>query len=114
MNRLILNTLTVGFIIWSSAGFVSAADEKFDYGRNLMTEQERAEHRERIRNLQPQEERNAYRMRTHEEMRKRAKERGIRLPREPGQRARSQDYPALGYSPGQGRGGSRGGGGRGR
>jgi hypothetical protein len=53
------------------------------YGSQLMTEQERTQHRNRLRSMKTNEEREAYRLEHHKEMQKRAKERGVKLPDEP-------------------------------
>ncbi|MBW2241431.1 MAG: hypothetical protein JRH01_05540 [Deltaproteobacteria bacterium] len=67
------------------------------YGRDLMTEQERNEHRERIRNAGSEQEREQIRLEHHERMRERAKERGVELPPAPPPRG-------SGAGGGQGRG----------
>jgi len=53
------------------------------YGSQLMSEQEREQHRAQIRNLKTEQEREAYRLEHHKRMQARAKERGITLPDEP-------------------------------
>jgi UDP-glucose 6-dehydrogenase len=53
------------------------------YGYELMTEQERAEHRARIRSLKTEQEREQFRLEHHKKMQERAKERGVTLPEEP-------------------------------
>jgi hypothetical protein len=53
------------------------------YGSQLMTRQERAEHRTRMRAAKTAEEREQIRKEHHERMKKRAKERGVTLPDEP-------------------------------
>ena len=57
------------------------------YGRELMAEQERNEHRQKMRTLQG-EEREAYRKEQHEKMEKRAEEKGTKIPDEPGERGK--------------------------
>jgi hypothetical protein len=88
------------------------------YGSQLMTEQERKEHQERMRSLTSQEERDAYRAQHREEMQRRAREQGVDLPEEiPGKgkakgkaKGAGKGY-APGYSsPGQGQSGGKGGG----
>lgn len=71
------------------------------YGSQLMTEQERNEHRARIRTAKSHEERERIRAEHHEAMQARAKERGATLPDMPPQRG-----------PGGGMGGGGMGGGR--
>lgn len=53
------------------------------YGSQLMTKQERAEHRAKLRSLKTREEREAYRLEHHKKMQERAKEKGVMLPDEP-------------------------------
>ncbi len=87
------------------------------YGAELMTEQERNEHREKMRSMKTEEERNAYRAQHHEEMQQRARERGLTLPDEPpgqGQgkgRGYGSDKPCAGPCGGKGggKGSSKGG-----
>jgi hypothetical protein len=53
------------------------------YGKQLMTEQERAEYRDRMRGAKTAEEREQIRKEHHERMKERAKERGVTIPDEP-------------------------------
>lgn len=53
------------------------------YGSQLMTQQERAEHRAKMRGLKTREERDAYRLEHHRKMQERAREKGLTLPDEP-------------------------------
>ena len=53
------------------------------YGSQLMTPQERAEHRTKMRAAKTVEEREQIRKENHERMQERAKERGVTLPAEP-------------------------------
>lgn len=50
------------------------------YGRELMTEQERAEHQFKMRAAKSEEERKQIRKEQHEKMQIRAKERGLSMP----------------------------------
>lgn len=50
------------------------------YGSQLMTDAERNEHRMQIRNLKAEREREAYRLKHHERMQERTREKGISLP----------------------------------
>ncbi len=54
------------------------------YGSELMTERERMEHREKMRSFRNDEEKEQYRKEHHERMRKRAEEKGMKLPDGPG------------------------------
>jgi hypothetical protein len=68
-------------------------------GRDLMTPEELAAHREKLRGFETQEERAAYRAEHHAKMLARAKERGVELP--------PQGCPkggGMGMGPGGGRG----------
>ena len=75
-----------------------AKKQKQIYGSQLMTKQERIEHRSRMRAAKTAEEREQIRKEYHERMKERARERGITLPDEP---------PARGGGMGAGGGGNR-------
>ena len=75
------------------------------YGSQMMTPQELAEHRAKMRAAKTVEEREQVRKENHERMQARAKERGVTLPDEP---------PMGGAGMGPGGGGMGPGGGRGR
>ena len=64
-----------------------AAEQDQVRGWELMTEQERAEQQDRMRNAITEEEREQIRKETHELMKQRAKERGLTMPDVP-----SADY----------------------
>jgi len=73
------------------------------YGWELMSEQERAEHREKMRSMHTEQERAQYREEHHKMMQERAKERGVTIP----------DMPASDGGHGQGMGmGKKSGGGK--
>lgn len=74
------------------------------YGYRMMTDQERNEFRERMRNAKSAEERQAIRDEHHKAMQARAKERGVTLPDQP-------RGPGAGKGPGYGPGGGKGPGG---
>jgi len=88
------------------------------YGSQLMTRQERIEHRTRMRAAKTAEEREKIRAEHHERMKVRAKERGVKLPDEPPARGGMMGPgggmgPGSGMGPGAGMGGGlRQGGGR--
>lgn len=88
-------------------------DQDQIYGSQLMTEQERMEHRNKMRSLKTYEEREAYRLEHHKEMQKRAKEKGVKLPDEPPARGGGMG-PGGGMRPGGGMGPGGGGMGPGR
>jgi hypothetical protein len=73
------------------------------YGSQLMTQQERSEYGARMRAAKTAEEREQIRKEHHEQMKARAKEKGVTLPDEP---------PARGMGGGMGSGGGMGGGSR--
>ena len=94
-------TLWLTAVALALTGAISLQDEaaaqRADqvYGRQLMTEQERLEYRERMRAATTAEERERIRAEHHERMQERAEERGVTLPDEPPMR-------------GEGRGGGQG------
>ena len=57
--------------------------EQTVYGWELMSEQERVQHREKMRTFQTEQEREAYRKEHHIRMQERARERGLELPDAP-------------------------------
>jgi len=86
------------------------ADEPI-YGYQLMTEQERAEHRTKMRSFQTEQEREAYRMEHHKMMQERAREQGVTLPDEPMPRGQGRGMgpgPGAGQGSGPGYGGGQG------
>jgi hypothetical protein len=70
-------------------------------GRQLMTQEEWAEHQQKMRTMTAQE-REQYRQEIHARMQERAKEKGITLPDTP--RGPMSGGPASGMGPGTGRG----------
>lgn len=87
------------------------------YGSQLMTEQERIEHRTTMRTLKTQQERDAYRLEHHKLMQERAAARGIMLPDMPpraGAGAGAGQGGGMGQRGGMGQGGGMGPGGRNR
>lgn len=77
------------------------------YGWQLMSEQERLEHRTKIQNMKTEKERNQYRLEHHKKMEQRAKEQGKTMPDMPQNRNKMMDG-----SGGMGGSGMGGGGGR--
>jgi hypothetical protein len=59
------------------------AQEQVVFGRELMTDEERAEHRNKMRAAKTVEERERIQKEQHERMKIRAKDRGVTLPEEP-------------------------------
>jgi hypothetical protein len=72
------------------------------YGYQLMTEQERNTYRERMRNAATAEERNRIRAEHHEQMKMRAKERGMKIPDEPPARPGHMGNDSMPMGPGGG------------
>ena len=99
--------------MYLSTGFALAADQapvqekaqtqKQVYGSQLMTQQERTEHRTKMRTAKTAEEREQIRKEHHEAMKERAKVRGVTLPEEPPARAGGMGLGG-GMGPGDGRG----------
>lgn len=84
------------------AGGLSAQAEEKAYGWQLMSQQERTEYRQKMRTMNA-EERAAYRKEHHEKMQERAKERGMKLPDEPGT-GMGRQGKGMGMERGQGMG----------
>jgi len=83
----------------------AAQDTPQIYGSQLMTQQERFEHRRRMQNAETLEERERVRAEHHERMAARAKERGVTLPDEPPARGMGQGTrQGQGMRQGQGQG----------
>jgi len=118
MSVRILSVSIMSGALFLFSGFALAADQERSqerlqtqeqiYGSQLMTKQERAEHREKLRAAKTEVQREQIRKEHHKRMLVRAKARGISLPDEP---------PGMGHQGrgmGPGGGGMGGGGGRGR
>ena len=96
--------------------YVGLASAQTYYGSQLMTPQERAEHRATMRSLPPSE-REAYRAEHHEAMKERANSMGLSIPDQPpyygreyGRRSPGYGYGRSGpgyWGPGYGRTGTR-------
>lgn len=80
----------------------SSFSEEEIYGVNMMTEQERIQHRETMRSFKTNEERERYRIEHHKKMQERAKERGLTIPDMP--RNRMRDGSGMGSGSGAGKG----------
>ena len=86
-QKLIMSALT-GALALSSCLTLAAYDQeqtqqKQVCGSELMTEQEREEHRSKMRAAKTDKEREQIRSEQHECMKERAKERGVTLPDQP-------------------------------
>jgi len=85
------------------------SQEKIIYGYQLMTQQEREQYQEQMRNAKTAEERERLRNEHHEKMQARAQERGVMLPDMPPKRGGGMNQGG-GMGPGSGMGGGMGGG----
>ena len=94
--KIALSAIALGLMA-STASY--AADAPI-YGSQLMTNQERIEHRNKLLAAKTAEEREQVRLQHHEQMQLRAKEKGVTLPDAP---------PAQGGGQGRGMGGGMGG-----
>ena len=116
MKRAMYLAMMVAMFMGVSVGSTAAysADKEMVYGRDLMTEQERREGRQKMRAMSDTE-REQYRIEKHERMKERAKEQGKEIPDEVGERGGKGQGQGMGKGGGQGRrmGGGMGGG-RGR
>src|SRR5690349_18019671 len=111
--------LRILFLALAMGGFGAGAvaDEAPIYGSQLMTNQERIEHRNQLRNAKTVEEREQIRLQHHEQMQLRAKERGVTLPDAPPPQGGGMGRrmgPGGGMGPGMGGMGPGGGMGSGR
>ncbi len=115
MKRTLIYTVVVAALLPAMVSVANAADkdqtrdqdrrqtqdkdqiqDRQIYGSQLMTQQERNEYRTRMRAAKTAEEREQIRKEHHEQMKARAKEKGVTLPDEP---------PARGMGGGMGPGG---------
>ena len=110
MQRYLVTGIMALLLLAVAPGVSFAAEEgKTVYGWQLMTESERAEHRAKMRSLNTEEEREAYRQAHHKRMQARAKEQGVSLPDEPLPQGKGlgmgpRDGTGTGSGAGQGRG----------
>ena len=98
----LLSTISISLLMLISPTTIS---EETVYGYQLMTEQERAEHRTKMRSFNTEAEREAYRRQHHEMMQERARAQGVTLPDEPMPRGQGGGMgKGQGYRGGQGQG----------
>jgi hypothetical protein len=100
------NIFTILLVLGALILAQSALGQPRVYGSQLMTPQERLEHRAKMRSLSPAE-RQQYRREHHAEMQKQAEERGLTLPpmgtrSGPGYRRGGGYGRGFGYGPGPG------------
>ena len=106
-----LLVIALGALLLAPALSVNAQPrEPAIYGSQLMTQQERLEYRERLRNTHTQQEREQLRLQHHREMQERARERGVTLPDTPRRSTGPGPGAGPGAGPGPGTGGGTGGG----
>ncbi|WP_308389165.1 hypothetical protein [Acidithiobacillus sp. AMEEHan] len=86
MKKIVAITAVLG-VLMASASFaaeetsaVSPSTGTTTYGSQLMTQQERAEHRNKMQSAKTEQERQQIRAENHEAMRKRAQEQGMTMP----------------------------------
>ena len=75
--------LMAGTVFAQQADLPPLADDAPIYGAQIMSDQERVEHRMQMRSAKTLEEREQIRSEHHKQMVERARERGITLPEEP-------------------------------
>lgn len=107
-NSLKITLSAIALVLTASTGSF-AADAPI-YGSQLMSNQERVEHRNKMRSAKTAEEREQVRLQHHEQMQLRAKEQGVTLPDTPPAQGGGQ---GRGMGPGGGMGGMGSGGGMG-
>lgn len=101
----IVSVITAALVLVMGSAF--ASDQVQIYGSQLMTKQERLEYRERLRNAATDEEREQIQKEHQEEIRERAKAKGVTLPEEPAVEGRGLGIGS-GNCPGGGMGKGRG------
>lgn len=112
-RNLLLSLVAAGLLLTSGGAFAADPATEPIFGSQLMTEQERNEHRNAMRAARTEEERTAVRAKHHEQMLQRAQERGVTLPATPPEQ-RPYAGPRGGMGPGMSGGGQGMGAGRGR
>ena len=106
MSPLVITLLLASGISWSADQVQEQVEsQKQVFGRELMTNEERMEHRNNMRSAKTAEERERIQNEHHERMKIRAKERGVTLPDEPLVKGgRMGSGQGTGQGKGQGRG----------
>lgn len=112
-RKLLISGFSSVLLIFSGAAFAldqerdqdrtQTQDQKQVYGSQLMTDQERVEHRLKMRSSKSPEERAKYRKEHHERMKVRAKEKGVTLPDEPPEFGGGMGPGGGGMGPGAGK-----------
>ena len=99
--------ILAGALILLGAAVVSGAQEQARskdtlqqqedvYGWQMMSEQERHEHQQQMREMKTEPEREAFRKQHHEKMQERARQQGLTLPDSPGPHGKGMG-PGSGY-----------------
>jgi hypothetical protein len=99
--------ILAGALILLGAAVVSGAQEQTRskdtlqqqedvYGWQMMSEQERHEHQQQMREMKTEPEREAFRKQHHEKMQERARQQGLTLPDSPGPHGKGMG-PGSGY-----------------
>lgn len=101
----LLGTLLLGVPAVYAQQNQAPADDQQIYGSHLMTPEERAEYRDRMRAARTAEEREQIRREHHAQMQERARAQGLALPDEPLPRGSGRGAP---QGPGMGPGGGMG------
>lgn len=122
MNKPILSVTLLAAVLMLPAAIVTADDDSQPkpqsqtkqeriYGSQLMSKEEHLEYRKKMHAAKTREERLQIRAEHHEEMKRRAKERGIELPDKPMERGMKKAKgdgqgmgPGKGMGPGNGKG----------
>lgn len=112
-RKLLLSLVAAGLLLTSGGAFAADPVTEPIFGSQLMTEQERNEHRNAMRSARTDEERSTIRAKHHEQMLQRAQERGVTLPATPPEQ-RPYAGQRGGMGPGMGAGGQGMGSGPGR
>lgn len=108
MNLYKVGLLSAALVFSVNTLIVNAAQEQQQvYGWQLMSQQERNEYQEKMRHMKTNEERERFRMEHHEMMRKRAEERGMKLPDKPMHDMGSGPHDGMGMGKGKGGGAGR-------
>ncbi|MBD3611088.1 MAG: hypothetical protein HUJ13_01465 [Hydrogenovibrio crunogenus] len=107
MKHSLIVAALAGALSLSGGALMAAPDDGSSqiYGSQLMTQQERSEHRAKMRAAKTEAERNQIRQENHERMQQRARERGVQMPDMPPQnRGHMNQGQGMGQGQGQGMG----------
>ncbi|MGD8526258.1 MAG: hypothetical protein PVJ63_08405 [Thioalkalispiraceae bacterium] len=99
----LLSSMTLSLAILMLSAQVGYSQQEQVYGWELMTEQERAEHRTKMQSMKTKEERERYRLEHHKKMQQRAKQQGVTLPDMPGEQGKGMG-DGMGKGTGKGMG----------